>query len=122
MRAMVQGSLPSRIVVCFRPSPHFVLLSRPELKAVKDLKGKNIGALPGGAPDLVARLIIRHFGLDPDKDVKFIRSTTDGAFARMSQGLIDAQAVPVPWDYRGKKLGFIVLARSEDLFTIPSAV
>src|SRR5206468_8284761 len=23
MRAMVQGSLPSRIVVCFRPSPHF---------------------------------------------------------------------------------------------------
>jgi NitT/TauT family transport system substrate-binding protein len=119
MRAMVQGSLPSRIVVCFRPSPHFVLLGRPELKAVKDLKGKNIGAVPGGAVDLVARLIIRHFGLDPDKDMKFIRSTTEGAFASMSQGLIDAQALPVPWDYRGKKLGFIVLARAEDLFTYP---
>jgi ABC-type nitrate/sulfonate/bicarbonate transport system substrate-binding protein len=119
MRAMVQGSLPSRIVVCFRPSPHFVLLGRPELKAVKDLKGKTIGAVPGGAVDLVARLIIKHFGLDPDKDMKFIRSTTEGAFARMSQGLIDAQALPVPWDYRGKKLGFIVLARAEDLFTYP---
>ena len=119
MRAMVQGSLPSRIVVCFRPLPHCVLLARPEFKAVKDLKGKNIGALPGGAPDLVARLIIRHFGLDPDKDMKFIRSTSEGAFARMSQGLIDAQALPVPWDYRGKKLGFIVLARSEELFTYP---
>jgi len=119
MRAMVQGSLPSRIVVCFRPLPHCVLLARPEFKAVKDLKGKNIGALPGGAPDLVARLIIRHFGLDPDKDMKFIRSTSEGAFARMSQGLIHAQALPVSWDYRGKKLGFIVLARSEELFTYP---
>ena len=119
MRAMVQGLLPSRIVVCFRPLPHFVLLARSEFKAVTDLKGKNIGAVPGGAPDLVARLIIRHFGLDPDKDMKFIRSTSEGAFARMSQGLIDAQALPVPWDYRGKKLGFIVLARSEELFTYP---
>lgn len=119
MRAMIQGSLPSKIVVCFRPLPHFVLLARPEFKAVRDLKSKNIGAVPGGAPDLVARLIIRHFGLDPDKDMKFIRSTSEGAFARMSQGLIDAQALPVPWDYRGKKLGFIVLARSEELFTYP---
>jgi ABC-type nitrate/sulfonate/bicarbonate transport system substrate-binding protein len=119
MRAMIQGSLPSRIVVCFRPSPHFVLLGRPELKAVKDLKGKNIGAVPGGAVDLMARLIIRHFGLDPDKDMKFIRSTTEGAFTAMSQGLIDAQAFPVPWDYRGKKLGLNALARAEDLFTYP---
>ena len=119
MRAMVQGLLPSRIVVCFRPLPHFVLLARSEFKAVRDLKSKNIGAVPGGAPDLVARLIIRHFGLDPDRDMKFIRSTSEGAFARMSQGLIDAQALPVPWDCRGKKLGFIVLARSEELFTYP---
>src|ERR1043166_1583424 len=119
MRAMVQGSLPSRVVVCFRPSPHFVLIGRPELKSVKDLRGKNIGALPGGAPDLVARLIIKHFGLDPDKDMKFIRSTSEGAFVRMSQGLIDAQALPVPWDYRGKKLGFTIVARAEELFTYP---
>lgn len=119
MRAMVQGSLPSRIVACFRPSPHFVLLGRPELKTVKDLKGKSIGALPGGAPDLMARLILKHYGLDPDRDVKFIRSTTDGAFARMNQGLIDAQSLPVPGDYRGRKLGFTVLARAEELFTYP---
>ena len=66
MRAMVQGLLPSRIVACFRPSPHFVLLGRPELKTVKDLKGKSIGAVPGSAPDLMARLMIKHYGLDPD--------------------------------------------------------
>ena len=119
VRAMVQGSLPSRIVACFRPSPHFVLVGRPELKTVKDLKGKSIGAVPGGAPDLVARLIIKHYGLDPDRDVNFIRSTSDGVFIRLNQGLIDAQSLPVPGDYRGKKLGFTVLARAEELFTYP---
>jgi NitT/TauT family transport system substrate-binding protein len=119
MRAMLQGLLPTRIVVCYRPSPHFVLLGRPEIKTVKDLKGKTIGALPGGAPDLLARLMIKHFGLNPDKDMKFIRSDSEGALARMNQGLIDAQALPVPRDYPAVKMGFNVLARAEDLFTYP---
>ena len=74
IRAMVQGQLPTRIVVCFRPVAHFVLVSRAEIKTVKDLKGKTIGASPGTAPDLVARLMMKHFGYDPDKDMKFIGS------------------------------------------------
>src|SRR5262249_7544713 len=28
MRAMIQGQLPARIVVCYRPLPHFVVVSR----------------------------------------------------------------------------------------------
>lgn len=119
MRAMLQGQLPTRIVVCYRPSPHFVLLGRPELKSVQDLKGKIIGALPGSAPDLVARLMLRHFGLDPDKDVRFVSGSNETAFARMKQGLMDATSTPVPGDYRGGKMGFNVLARAEDLFTYP---
>jgi NitT/TauT family transport system substrate-binding protein len=119
MRAMLQGLLPTRIVVCYRPAPHFVLIVRPELKSVKELKGKTMGALPGGAPDLVARLIIKHGGLDPDKDMKFIRSPTEGSLARIKQGLIDAQALPVPWDYHAKKMGLSVLSRAEELFTYP---
>ena len=119
MRSMLQG-LPGRIVACYRPSPHFVLLGRPELKSVKDLKGKTIGVAIGGGPDLVARLMIRHFGLDPDKDMKFVASGgSEGAFARMKQGLMDAASAPVPWDYRAKKMGFTVLARAEELFTYP---
>ena len=118
MRSMLQG-LPGRIVACYRPLPHFVLLGRPELKSVKDLKGKIIGVNIGSGPDLVARLMIRHFGLDPDKDMTFIRSGTEGSFAGMKQGLIDATSAPVPWDYRAKKMGFNVLARAEELFTYP---
>ena len=120
IRAMLQGQLPTRIVVCYRPVAHFVLVSRPENKSIKDLKGKTVGASPGTAPDLLARLMVRHYGLDPDKDMKFISSPGgETALVRMSQGLIDAQAMPVPWDYRSKKLGLTVLARAEDLFTYP---
>jgi NitT/TauT family transport system substrate-binding protein len=118
MRSMLQG-LPARILVCYRPLPHFVLLGRPELKSVKDLKGKIIGVALGGGPDLVARLIIKHFGLDPDKDMTFVRGGSETALARMKQGLMDATSAPVPWDYRAKKMGFNVLARAEDLFTYP---
>ena len=96
-----------------------MLLGRPELKSVKDLEGKTIGVAIGGGPDLVARLIIKHFGLDPDKDMKFVPGGgTEGVVARMKQGLIDATSAPVPWDYRAKKMGFIVLVRAEDLLTI----
>ena len=118
MRSMLQG-LPGRVVACYRPLPHFVLLGRPELKSVKDLKGKIIGVNIGGGPDLVARLMIKHFGLDPDKDMTFVRSATEGSLAGMKQGLIDATSAPVPWDYRAKKMGFNVLARAEELFTYP---
>jgi len=119
MRAMLQGQLPARIVVCNRPLPHFVILGRSELKSVKDLKGKIFGSNPGGGPDLVARLIIKHFGMDPDRDVKFTRGQNELAYARMQQGLMDATVVPVPRDYLGTKMGFNVLARAEDLFTYP---
>jgi ABC-type nitrate/sulfonate/bicarbonate transport system substrate-binding protein len=120
VRAILQG-LPGRVVACFRPSPTFVLLARPEIKSVKELRDKTIG-LPtfGGGPDLVARMIIKHFGLDPQKDVKLIlNGYTEIAFGRMKQGLLDATVVSVPSDYRGKKMGFSVLARGEELFTYP---
>jgi NitT/TauT family transport system substrate-binding protein len=119
MRAMIQGQLPARIVVCYRPLPHFVVVGRPEIKSIKDLKDKTFGSSPGGGPDLVARLIMKHYGMDPDKDMKFTRTTNDIALARMKQGLMDATVLPVPRDYQAVKMGFHVLARAEDLFTYP---
>ena len=120
MRAMVQGQLPTRIVACYRPVAHFVLVTRPEIKTIKELKGKTIGASPGTAPDLVARLMMKHFGFEPDKDIKFIGSPGgETALHRMSQKQIDGQVMPVPWDYRSRKLGLNILARAEDLFTYP---
>ena len=120
LRAILQG-LPLRIVACYRPTPHFMLQTRPEFKTVKDLKGKTIGVRAfGGDPDLVGRLIVKHFGLDPDKDVKWaVAGSDEGRYIRMQQGLLDATMATVPTDYLGRKMGFPVIVRSEDLFTYP---
>ena len=120
LRSILQG-LPLRIVACYRPTPHFMLQSRPEFKSVKDLKGKTIGITAfGSGTELVGRLMVKHFGLDPDKDVKFIPGgSSEGRLIRMQQGLLDATVATVPTDYHGRKMGFPIIVRSEDLFTYP---
>jgi NitT/TauT family transport system substrate-binding protein len=120
LRSIIQG-LPLKIVACFRPFPHFVLISRPEIKSVKELKGKNIGVNNfGGGQDLVGRMMIAHFGLDPQKDVKFVAGGgSESRFSRMQQSLLHATVVTVPADFYGRKLGFNVIARAEDLVAYP---
>lgn len=120
LRAMLQG-LPLRIVACYRPKPHFMLQSRPEFKSVKELKGRTIGVTTfGSGPELVGRIMIKHLGLDPDKDVKWVAAGSgESRLMRMKQGLLDATISSVPNDYDGRKMGFPVLVRSEDLFTYP---
>jgi NitT/TauT family transport system substrate-binding protein len=120
MQAILRG-FPARVVACYRPFPHFFLMARPEFKTIKELKGKTIGVTAfGGGPDLVGRLMIQHFGMDPQKGVKFVAAgSNEGRLIRMSQGLLDATVASFPWDFQGKKMGFNVLARSEDLFTYP---
>ena len=64
--------------------------------------------------------MVKHFGLDPDKDVKWVPSGAgEGRYIRMQQGLLDATVATVPNDYLGRKMGFPVIVRSEDLFTYP---
>ncbi len=120
LRSILLG-LPLRIVACYRPTPHFMLQSRPEFKSVKDLKGKTIGITAyGSGTELVGRMMIKHFGLDPDKDVKFVPGGSgEGRYIRMKQGLLAATVATIPTEYLGRKMGFPVIVRSEDLFVYP---
>lgn len=52
----------------------FKILSRPEIKEVKALKGKKVGiSRLGGASDAALRYALDHWGLAPDKDVAIIQ-------------------------------------------------
>jgi NitT/TauT family transport system substrate-binding protein len=123
IRAAIQG-VAVRVTAGYLPVHPSSLVARPEIKSVRDLKGTTLGISAfGGAPDLIARLVLRHFGLDPDKDVKFL--PTGGAaetrLAAMKQGLIAATVVGVPGDLEATKLGFHVLAKAYELFSYPDA-
>jgi ABC-type nitrate/sulfonate/bicarbonate transport system substrate-binding protein len=118
--AAIQG-VPAKIVACYVPGPTATLIARPEFKSVQDLRGKTIGINGfGDNLEIVGRMIFMHFGLDPDKEIKFLATgPTEARFAAMKQGLIAAALGGPPADFLGKKMGFVVLVRSYELFSFP---
>jgi ABC-type nitrate/sulfonate/bicarbonate transport system substrate-binding protein len=121
--AAMQG-LAVKVVACFVPAPPIVLIARPEFKSVNDLKGHTIGANPlgGGVTSAAVRMILRHFGLDPEKDVKFVtRGDGPARLTMMQQGLTAATLGSAPIDYLGMKMGFVILAKAYELFSYPDS-
>jgi len=117
----ITGALPVKVVACFVPAPVFALVARPEVKTVQELKGKTVGISTfGGLSIFGARVIVKHFGLDPDKDVKFVAiGAVEARFIRLTQGLVDATMLAPPLDSEAKKKGFNILARAEDILIFP---
>jgi NitT/TauT family transport system substrate-binding protein len=118
--AAVRG-VPVRLVATYVPTFPIMLIARPEFKSVMDLKGKAIGiGVIGSSPHIVTRLILKHFGIDPDKDVKSIPGgSADSRLAALQKGLIAAAVLVPPFDFFAKKLGFNTLARAQGLVTYP---
>ena len=120
--AAIHG-MPLRVAACFVPGSPSALIVRPEFKSVQELKGKAIGLnTSGGALESIGRLIFKHFGLDPDKEIKFLPlGTNERRFSAMKQGLTAATLGSPPLDFLGKKMGFVVLARAHELFSYPTS-
>jgi NitT/TauT family transport system substrate-binding protein len=118
--AAIRG-VPVKLVAAYVPVSPTALIARPEIKSVAALKGKTIGINAyGGALEAMGRLIVKHFGIDPDKEVKFLATgPLDSRFGAMKQGLTFATLGGPPIDFLGEKLGFIILARAHELFSFP---
>jgi len=120
VRAAIRG-LPVRVVASFLDSPTQMLISRPEFKSVKELKGKTLGVSTFGATaDVSARLMLRHSGIDPEKEMKILALGSDAArFSALKEGIVDVIVISPPADTEGRKWGFQVLARAYELFKFP---
>ena len=120
--ATIRG-LPVKVVACYVPSAPIALIARPEFKSVRELKGKTIGINTYGSPiEVIGRLIVKHFGIDPDNEVKFLTTgVIESRFAAMNQGLTAATLGSAPLDFLGKKQGFVVLASAHELFSYPAS-
>jgi NitT/TauT family transport system substrate-binding protein len=113
--------VPIRVVACYVPAPVLALVARPEFKSVPALRGKTIAVLIfGGVAHFAARAIVKHFGLDPEKDVKYLAvGPPDARFAALSQGLVDAAVLGPPLDFAAKKQGHNILARADEILIFP---
>ena len=119
--AAAMRGIPVKIVACYVPGPTATLVARPEFKSIPELRGKTIGLnVFGGNLEIIARNIFKHFGMDADKDIKFLAGgPLEARLASMKQGLIAATLGGPPTDFLGKKMGFGVLARAHELFSFP---
>lgn len=120
VRAAVRG-LPVRVVASFIDGSTHALIARPEYKTVKDLRGKTMAVGSYGASDDIAgRMMIKHYGVDPDKQMKIVALGPDRArFAALKEGIVDVAVIAPPADAEGRKAGFNILARAYEIFTFP---
>jgi ABC-type nitrate/sulfonate/bicarbonate transport system substrate-binding protein len=98
IRAIQRGA-PLRVVSVSLRRPIFWLVSRPEYRSIKDLKGKVLAtATIGGSQHTAAKKMISLGGLDPDKDLTTIAG---GEESRHLQGLVSntvqVAAISPPW-------------------------
>jgi NitT/TauT family transport system substrate-binding protein len=115
------SGIPVRVVACYVPAPVLALVARPEFKTVQALKGKTVAVLiAGGVAHFAARAIARHFGLDAEKELKYLAvGPPDARYAALSQGLVEAAVLGPPLDFEARKQGFNILARANDIFVFP---
>lgn len=89
----------------------FVFVAYPDIKSAQALKGTKIWIMgeAGAGPDVSTRLVLKHLGIDPDKDVEIIACSGCHA-GRSDQARVKSHpsprfvnpAVGLQWIYDGK--------------------
>jgi ABC-type nitrate/sulfonate/bicarbonate transport system substrate-binding protein len=95
----------------------FRLYGDPAVKSVADLKGKVIAATqPAASTDYAARILLRKYGLVPDKDVKIIYAGSSPALLSMLKaGNAVAGLINPPATYQAQELGLKQIANVTEL-------
>lgn len=111
INAAVRG-LPIRTVLVHNDRPLFSLMSKPEIRSLKELKGKVLGvATLTSGESLLSRRLLKDAGVDPEKDMvlRVIGNTPERLLALRS-GVVDATTLTVPVDIQAEKTGLRRLA------------
>ncbi|MET0500135.1 MAG: ABC transporter substrate-binding protein [Candidatus Binatia bacterium] len=93
----VQGS-PMKLLIVTVGKPLLFLVSRKEIKDPRELKGRKVaGSSPGGSATILAKLALKHYGVDPDRDAAVLPmgGSTTTRFAALEAGVVDATVLPV---------------------------
>lgn len=96
----------------------WVMLARKDIKRVEDLKGKSIAVTrPGDLTFRLARAMLKKFNLsETDVSIRTVGGTGQvEPFNAMQAGIAEAALVTPPLDVRGRRNGFNVVYRLNDL-------
>lgn len=116
IRAAIAG-MPVRVVLALNNRQPFFLLSQPEIRDGKQLKGKRIAVSAfGSSTDTGARKILKHFGLDANRDAVMLALGDTGLrLAALQARSIDAAMLSPPHNFFAQRQGFNNLMWMGDL-------
>jgi NitT/TauT family transport system substrate-binding protein len=121
LRLAARG-LPLKAIFYGADRPMYYLVAQKDIRSVPELKGKRVGVSQfGGTSDLSARLALRHFGVEPEKDALLIQIGAEGTrMAALRAGSVSAIIVPVPAVAILKREGFNVVSFVGDVVEFAS--
>jgi len=92
------------------------MLARPEIKTLRDLKGKRVGITRfGSAGHLVLQLMLKKWNMTPD-DVSILQvGSSPAMMASLDKGGIDAAVLTMPSFFLAEEKGFRVLGDPVDM-------
>jgi len=90
LNAISAGALDAKLISVYVNRFPFAFVVRNEIKSAEDLKGKRLTISRfGSSSDVTTRMLLRHFKLDPDKDVRIIQATGTSRLPAMVAGQLD---------------------------------
>ena len=113
---------PAKILIFTVAKPLQSFMSRKDIKEPRDLKGKKVaGSSPGGSATILAYQALKHFGLEPGKDVQVLPMGGSGAgrLAVLEQGVVDASLLSVPENIFALHKGYHELIFLGDVVMFP---
>jgi NitT/TauT family transport system substrate-binding protein len=115
------SGLPVRIVMAVMDGSDHYLVTGPNIKRVEDLKGKKFGISSfGGTPHSEAIMILRKYGMNPEKDVIFLQiGGSSSRYAALDSGSIDAAMLTPPFNKLAAKRGFNEILSFNEIMNIP---
>jgi NitT/TauT family transport system substrate-binding protein len=115
------SGLPVRIVMSAMDGSDHYLVTAPNVKKVEDLKGKTFGISSfGGTPHSEAIMILRKYGMNPEKDVTFLQiGGSSSRYTALESGSVQAAMLVPPFNNFAKKHGFNQLLSFNEVMNIP---
>jgi len=118
--AAAKGS-PLKLIAVSVDRPPLYFVSHPRIKTVNQLKGSTFGIGSYGTNvEIVTRRVVKHFGIDPEKEIRVLAlGPSPARLAALQQGVVDVVVVAPPDELKGKKMGFNVLVKTEEIVKFP---
>ena len=117
LRSAVKG-LPLKVVTYFNGRPLHVLVGKPGMSSVRDLRQKVVGfAGYGDSTEFMLRAILGQANMELEKNVQALQVSGSGQrLTALLTGRMDAAILPPPYNFEAEGRGFVRIMAAADVF------